>query len=209
MLALSTDINGIIHFTTTVSASIKSLGALWEETSVKKPPFKTTTGGGFNSAGFSDQIQHEKVVYTALPEVHFFSYSNNVFELEGLDEKLFVGKQELSYPAHSGASAYKSDKYDFKRACVTTSHDAEHAEVDAHVHLQRIWDLVNKAFDRDLFVTVKGTVSNIVSAPSEATVRAVLARAAAGEAITIPAATTTRTLYVTDVVLTKSGGASG
>ena len=196
-LALSTNAAGVIHFSTTEGARVRSLGAYWVETTFEKPPFKPVAGYG------STQIQRDREQYAALPEVQHFSYSNNAFVLEGIDEKLVVGKKDLSYVVHHPP---KSIEYDFKPPCVTSlpSKSAEYAEIDAPVHLQRIWVLVNKAFDDDLFVTVKGTVSNNVSSPSEATVRAALSRAAAGEAIVIPATTATRTLYVTDVVVSRT-----
>ncbi len=79
--------------------------------------------------------------------------------------------------------------------------------------LTRAWALINKAFDDDLLVTVRGWVRNDAAPPSEATVRAALARAAAGEAVTIPAGAALRSLFVTDVVVTKAappgGGTAG
>lgn len=75
--------------------------------------------------------------------------------------------------------------------------------------LFRSWALINKAFDDDLLITVRGWVRNDAAPPSEATVRAALARAAAGEAVTIPAGAAQRSLFVTDVVVTKAAPAGG
>ena len=194
MLSFSTDAAGVVHFTTTQASKVSSLGAVWRETFAKKPPFKPR--GQYASHG-------EEERYNKLPEFERFSCGNNAFVIDGLDEPLIVGKQELSYFVPDGYS-----KREFKPACVTSlpSMSANHAEVNAPDHLQRIWLLVNKAFENfDLYVTVRGTVStNTTSPPSEATVRAALARAAAGEAIIIPAVTAARTLYVTDIVLSRS-----
>ena len=75
--------------------------------------------------------------------------------------------------------------------------------------LTRAWALINKAFDDDHLITVRGWVRNDAAPPSEATVRAALARAAAGEAVTIPAAAALRSLFVTDVVVTKAAPPGG
>lgn len=125
----------------------------------------------------------------------------NYFRLAGVDDK-FILYSALNSPASAPHSFGGNDPLQWDSFIQSST--SNYSFVFGPAGYDRAWALVLKAFDDEsVLLTCSGVVTSLSVTPED--VRAAMNRAALGESVTIPAATTSRFLLVDDICLSKSG----